>query len=548
MTAKELADRCQKLGIKLREEHILDLWSQGIIRAHYITSDKKMRRKGLTQIGLVSDEYYYSDAREVDTETNAFKNNRRNYANLLSDFTPYFHEYTCYILHHFYQQINPNISRMSLIGNFKGYKKLLNTIYPWIRNNLKAAITGNYNRLNTIVSLAVMAEPYVYYKYFREFTMSKTFSERFPTREELHELIERYWDTIKGYYSPIIRNEAWDLIEGLCVSAERLEENTKVRVLLRLLDPAKCIKYDGKLGMAMLTQQMAEVIRRSIEQAQGIQLPEEDELGFWIYPQGAKKRRYGNDHLLDGDLNTEQQFLRLMGYSASLFLRWYGEGDTEFGAFNSVIDGLDFTPIDVINLGGSKAFAKNTKTLRADLLRDMRKNVFSLVSVDGDRSEVLKILKIAIENQGIGGAVLISDPDFEFGNFTHDDLENIIWDHAQKCGVSTNMRPLLHDAIQHANSGEGLKYLAEKALNYHIKGFIKTQEWGKQLMKYATDNGGELHPLNLAMKIAFWNRHGPIFLDEDQHCLLFINGERVAKEDTIKRLDDLISRDQRLSQ
>ena len=68
------------------------------------------------------------------------------------------------------------------------------------------------------------------------------------------------------------------------------------------------------------------------------------------------------------------------------------------------------------------------------------------ISIDGDRSDNVRIVRKAAEEDDICGRFFISEPDFEFQNFTLDELEEILWKVCEDRGAPDSIRKNLHIA------------------------------------------------------------------------------------------------------
>ncbi len=140
------------------------------------------------------------------------------------------------------------------------------------------------------------------------------------------------------------------------MAAELLDRNKEVHTILRLTQHKLLPKIKDRLGGSLHLRVMAETLRRATEAAFDIDLPEEDEKGFGAY-RGHKKMLYGSNRILDYNRNAAHQFLRHSGLDYGVHIRWYVEGDTEYGALNSFFE--KFGPIvELINLRGIVAQGK----------------------------------------------------------------------------------------------------------------------------------------------------------------------------------------------
>jgi hypothetical protein len=169
----------------------------------------------------------------------------------------------------------------------------------------------------------------------------------------------------------------------LCIAAELLDRNKQVHTLLRLAKGDARLKLKGHLGGAMYLLTIAETLRRATEKANGILLPEEDELGFGWTPLDMKKNLYGSNRLLDGDRKAAGEFLRDFRLDYGIRLRCYVEGDTEYYALKALLDDYNATWVQLINLSGQVVEKRGRGiAFRESLRNDLNAHIFSCVVVD----------------------------------------------------------------------------------------------------------------------------------------------------------------------
>ena len=122
---------------------------------------------------------------------------------------------------------------------------------------------------------------------------------------------------------------------------------------------------------------------------------------------------------------------------------------------------------------------------RESLRADMRMEVFSIVSIDGDVSENVRVVRKAADDDEICGKFFISMPDFEFANFEFLELVDIFWQMAEEQGATTDEREQLIQAIQGAENVTDLLAHAKRALPLSLGHVSKNVSWAEHLMDYA---------------------------------------------------------------
>ncbi len=116
--------------------------------------------------------------------------------------------------------------------------------------------------------------------------------------------------------------------------SEDIDSNKSLHVLLRLTSWHQRNKLKNAIGGSVLRLTMAEIIRRPLEAALKIELPEEDEMGYGQWFNGARKALYGTNRVLDAPKEEIKDFLVEAGLDFGVKVRCYLEGETEFGAIN----------------------------------------------------------------------------------------------------------------------------------------------------------------------------------------------------------------------
>jgi hypothetical protein len=162
------------------------------------------------------------------------------------------------------------------------------------------------------------------------------------------------------------------------------------------------------------------------------------------------------------------------------------EGETELGAIESVVGTNG--QIRVVNLRGQVIARKGGLSFTDELKNDIAEGVFSFVSIDGDLHSNIRTVRRAAETDGICGAFFISKPDFEFGNFSLDELLTVMGTSADEFSMDSGYTDDMRQRLTQAESGSALR---EKAKRYFPKG----EQWGRKLMAYAIDHPEWIDPL-----------------------------------------------------
>ena len=167
-------------------------------------------------------------------------------------------------------------------------------------------------------------------------------------------------------------------------------------------------------------------------------------------------------------------------------VRWYVEGETEYYAILQVIPDPSKSGIELVNLKGE--LAKNNSnlalTLQDSLMQDKKLRRFSLISFDVDVAANVKAIRRQVNEQNVVGFIAAHKPDFEFANFTIQELAEVAARIDEASGVSGDaVRNAKWTGISCGRDFEN-KYRTISARNRGLKG----EEWGRELARYAGEH------------------------------------------------------------
>lgn len=368
LTTNELARKTGTfgLGLSLRDRDIFRLWRLGLLRADSIHASNRRQRAGLVYRG--KDRYsrhLYSDERVLWTRKSGIIGAAAHSKGESDTVSPHFHPFRYLVLYHLERALKSKLAPSVVLSGKQqvrwGYEFELKMVRNWSTSpQFKEAIT----RWDSVASLVIALEPW----YSAHFSGRLSVPSYLLTEDDvgtdrvvhadhafarLQQEIERHWEE---RLVPILRSIGRDRLErihsDLCVDADLLDRNGDVHTLLMLQPAPKRLETDGQLGGALYLKTMAEILRRGTEAALGVRLREEAECGVRLVPADLKRQRYGADRILDNDLGVQGRYIREFGLNSGIYLRWYVEGTTEWGAVNSI---LGHQGVDVVNLRGKVA-------------------------------------------------------------------------------------------------------------------------------------------------------------------------------------------------
>ncbi len=374
-------------------------------------------------------------------------------------------------------------------------------------------------QLNDKVALLVATDPCFYQRIFQTIRVSRLVQP--PQEADANALfdasfeaqyveIDEHWNDLVSHYRAIDVKRLDQLHQEICVYTQMLDRNRDVHTLLRLGNSTLRLKLEGRLGGAMLLRTMAEMLRRAIERTFDVQLREEDERGFGHMPEHVKETVYGSNRLLDGNRNADNEFLRQHGLCYGPRLRWYVEGQTEFGGLEYFFNMIGATDIEILNLRGH-VVQKNGIAFRESLRSDIRMGIFSFVSLDNDVSVNVQAVRAAAQHDQMCGGFFLSAPDFEFANFELHEQQEIVWGIALERGADAAQQSVLLAATATATNGKTFLTEVERTATTipQLWGVSKGKEWGERLVRYTMqhpDKQNQVRPIVSTIRQALTSR------------------------------------------
>lgn len=457
---------------------VTGLWKVGLLRADFITTDFSLEDPGLVKLEIPGYglEYSYCDFRELKVQAKGLGSFLKDHENGFLEESLFFHPFRLYVLHHIERTLKISTSSMQFLRYEPGVNSVVETLLKsctrWTSSD---SFVDRFHYWNQVAETAIVAEPITYDVVFRD---------RGPLAEFVS-LDKEFESTFRELLSTCGKCYLQGMLTDLAFAAVTLDDNRSVHVLMRLMKWREREKLKGHLGAAMHFLSMAESIRRSAEWAFNEAWPEEDEIGPGQWMDGARKILYGNDRVFDAPRSDLRDYLSQLGLDFGVKVRCYVEGDTEYGALSHATGSFDH--VQLINLSGNFA-EKGGKGLAfaKSLEADKNAGIFSVVVLDGDLDEYLRILRKAAEEDRFHGRFFINYPDIECGNFSGDELVQAALGEFEGNMVTamdlTSIRAsMLAEASSIKKNGDLLALSKANGLTH----FRKSESWGKALMQVA---------------------------------------------------------------
>lgn len=294
--------------------------------------------------------------------------------------------------------------------------------------------------------------------------------------------------------------------EQLRHHAAALDENHSLYLLLRLAPWARRERLKGRLSCALWIRHIAEVLRRAFEEVHGVQWLEEDN-GFGQWPEGARLRLYGSERPLESPTASRPYLAFEYGLHTGSVVRWYVEGETEFGAISEILPNAALGGIELINLRGSLEKKSGVAMKLSDHLKqDLALRRFSIISFDTDEPNTLRFVRQQIRQRRVVGFVTANAPDFELANFSLPELVEIAARLDEENGCSGDVLRKGDWAGVTSSSEFEARYRRISLGSSKLKG----DAWGAALAGFAVENPigptGDRRPFLNAIEMALRSR------------------------------------------
>jgi hypothetical protein len=508
LSAAQLRNFASDRGIRLAHgDSIADLWRIGLLRADLVTSEQPISLPGFTSVGFAEGEHSYCDLRVVLHRPSGFGGAFSEASQLPPTALPLFHPFRLYLLYHIDRVFDSLVSSTQYLTYPEGMQKVCkHEIESLDRWTSTVECSNRFDYWNHIAELAIALEPLGYASVYN------TLRIRFPETEQS---IPLKLDQLRSTVGPLLQQlgdvRLRQIREDLGQAAEHVDSNRSLHVLLRLMSSHERSKLRGHLGASMQFLEMAEIIRRCAEAALHRELPEEDQIGFGQWMEGARRNVYGTERVFDASRTVLRDYLSSMGLDYGVKARCYVEGDSEYGALASALG--DSGGIELVNLRGQVSERHGRGLAFADALRrDGASHIFSIVLIDNDRKDYVRILRKAAASNEFLCPFFVWDPDLEFGNFSALELLDIALSLRSTESVELEAK---HEKRADVLAARSNKEFFRALADLGVARVAKDEAWGVALMNFALNNptlppghksAGQTRPLIEAARLLYQAR------------------------------------------
>jgi hypothetical protein len=393
------------------------------------------------------------------------------------DGQPLYHPFRFFIVHEVLDSLRSPLARSSYLERERVLPTLERHVREWLPSDEQ--ISARAAKASEIVELAILLEP-LYWQYVTGVILGSVFTmEGKPNYSNYIKVVKQFVESLcpeqwKAHHDILRRRAA------------NIDDNGSLYLLLRLSCWEQRQKLTGKISLALWIRHIAEMIRLAFEEIHGVIWDEEDwAYGHWY--EDGRKFTYGFERPLDQPDEAQSRLAFLFRLATGSSVRWYVEGETEFSAISKLIPKPASEGIELINLKGNIATGKDNIAMKLAeaLAQDKAQRRFSMISFDVDVEANVKLIRKQVSEDRVIGFIGANSPDFEFANFTLEELVEIACRIEEHYGFAR--QSLLEGDWKGIASGKEFekKYCS---LSKRRPRSLKGSEWGGFLAEYAMEN------------------------------------------------------------
>ena len=400
------------------------------------------------------------------------------------------HPFQLWTFHQLYGRLDLSVGRTSVLAGADAHADLVSRIASGVPEGIASLsnsnLRGSHDFLR-LLALLLMAEPLVH------------------TSIDMKVRFRPYaGETVDGYFSWVAGQAGAEMLAKADLSLEEAktwhaniatycglyDPLRDLRVLMRQIDHTK---RDAMRGAPLLFHSfydVAETMRRYLEQYQGVVLPEEDDFQSGSGYCQMKQAMYGASRTADYDRAVLRRIARDFDTDPQPRVTWFVEGQTEEACIRRIAErrklNLGRIGIDLLNLKGLGGLAGDR--LRSSLKTFQTEEIFPYISIDKDRvASSLRDLRRYASQRLLPIGYKVWEPDFEAANFSIEELAQIATKMAANGGFPTPISPEDLRAEMGASGapvGRAIEKVWSRMQFYGNKG----ETWGQYLADWVVGN------------------------------------------------------------
>lgn len=380
-----------------------------------------------------------------------------------------------------------------------GYAEFVLSRQREIRDKYESpSFRQSIDSFNGIADLFILLEP-LWWPLITNVSMGRKMITLHQEDQSAKGEFEAYQTSVYELLTSIGFESLSQLHSSLCRGAHLQDPNDELYLLIRSSHWHKRKDIKGKIGLAMWTRHVAELLRLSVKQAFGQELPSED-VSFGQWHEGAREFLYGANNPLetvDSRRVLRQRLVPSWGLSSGPRVRLYVEGETELAFYKHLLGASVGPEIEIINVKGQL----NSLWLTEHLENDIESHRFSVIVLDTDSKDFVKAVSQMAAKDLIVGEVRTSSPDFEIANFSPEQLLRALNLYEAESGF-TFEDELSWDLFESAQSGKALTRIYSKLRKAPS---FKGKNWGIALAQsiLEIDSSESTETLDLCSNLLF---------------------------------------------
>jgi hypothetical protein len=241
---EQLAKLAQTLGLGwFSDEDVAGLWRIGMLRADFVSLPAACDHPGLLSLHMpdLDESFCYVDARTIQHRTDGYGSSFTQADGAMDGATLKFHPFRVFVLHPVERTLKIETANCQFLLFEEGVRTIMQRRLDDARRWTSSVEFGQrFDYWNSVCEAAIVAEPLVH----SVVQANALPSSSQPEQKNEHEL------RVREYFVELGEGDIHQMREDLAFTAETLDDNRAVHVLLRLMHPRERSRLKGRLGGA----------------------------------------------------------------------------------------------------------------------------------------------------------------------------------------------------------------------------------------------------------------------------------------------------------